>query len=183
MRTAAMAVLALGFITAAPLQAQGAGSPRAVAERVLGALASRNATAFVSDMHPEALAAFKSGVVRGLSQVTAAEDKAEAEKFFQGNEKFDQLSSMPADRFFAAYMGGVFQRMRQEGDVRVNYAVLGEVPEGTNLVHVVYRGRITAGDRSMSDVDILTLRRSPGGWKALLSGELRALAGPATITE
>lgn len=183
MRTAAMAVLALGFLAAPTLQAQGAGSPRAVAERVLGALASRNATAFVSDMHPEALAAFKSGVVRGLSQVTAAEDKAEAENFFQGSEKFDQLSSMPADRFFSAYMGGVFQRMRQEGDVRVNYAVLGEVPEGTNLVHVVYRGRITAGDRSLSDVDILTLRRSPGGWKALLSGELRALAGPATITE
>ena len=177
-----MAVLALSAIAPVPLQAQGAGSPRAVAERVLGALASRNAAAFVSDMHPEALAAFKSGVVRGLSQVTAAEDKAEAEKFFQGSETFDQLSSMPADRFFAAYMGGVFQRMRQEGDVRVNYAVLGEVLEGSNLVHVVYRGRITREGQVLSDVDILTLRRSPGGWKALLSGELRALAGPATIT-
>ncbi|HEU4799478.1 MAG TPA: hypothetical protein VFS94_02480 [Gemmatimonadales bacterium] len=173
--------LALG---AAPLHAQAtAGSPRAVAQRVLGALASRNAAGFGRDMHPEALAAFKSGVVRGLSQVTAAGDKAEAEKFFQGDETFDQLSSMSAARFFTAYMGGVFQRMRDEGNVRVDYAVLGEVPEGNNLVHVVYRGRITAGDQTMSDVDILTLRRSPGGWKALLSGELRALAGPAAITE
>ena len=184
MRAGSVAGLALALaIGSAPLHAQAAGTPRAVAQRVLGALASRSAAGLVSDMHPEALAAFKSGVVRGLSQVTAAEDKAEAEKFFQGNETFGQLSSLPPDRFFAAYMGGVFQRMRQEGDVRVNYAVLGEVPEGSNLVHVVYRGRITAGDRSLSDVDILTLRRSPGGWKALLSGELRALAGPATITD
>ena len=185
MRARILAGLVLGLaLGAAPLHSQAAaGSPRAVAQRVLGALASRSAAGFVRDMHPEALAAFKSGVVRGLSQVTAAEDKAEAEKFFQGDETFDQLSAMSAERFFTAYMGGVFQRMRAEGDVRVNYAVLGDVPEGNNLVHVVYRGRITAGDQTLSDVDILTLRRSPGGWKALLSGELRALAGPATITD
>lgn len=185
MRVRVVAGLVLGLtLGAAPLKAQAAaGSPRAVAERVLGALASRNAAAFGRDMHPEAMAAFKSGVVRGLAQVTAAEDKAEVEKFFQGDEKFDRLSAMPPDRFFTAYMGGVFQRMREEGNVRVNYAVLGEVPEGNSQVHVVYRGRITAGDQTLSDVDILTLRRSPGGWKALLSGELRALAGPGGITE
>ena len=101
MRTAAMAVLALGFITAAPLQAQGAGSPRAVAERVLGALASRNATAFVSDMHPEALAAFKSGVVRGLSQVTAAEDKALLKRLVESHAK--HTGSKKAKRLLEAW--------------------------------------------------------------------------------
>ena len=170
-------------LVTAPVSAQGAaaGAPTAVAQRVLGALASRDAAAFSRDMHPEVLAAFKSAVLRALENARTDEDKAQAATFFQGVTSFEQIAQLPPDRFFTAYMGGVFRRMREAGDLRMAYAVLGTVPEGADLVHVVYRGRMTSGAQSISDVGILTVRRSPGGWKAILSGELRSLAGPGYV--
>ena len=43
----------------APAPAQAAGSPRAVAQRVLNALSSRDAAAFARDVHPQEMANFR----------------------------------------------------------------------------------------------------------------------------
>lgn len=177
-----MLTIAVTSLLAAPLVAQqGAGAPKAVAQRVLNALAAHNASAFAADMHPEAMAAFKDAVSRSLDQLSTDAERQQAEEFFQGNETLDQIKALPPERFFGAYMGGVFKRMQQNGDVRMRYQILGQVPEGTDLMHIVYRATISRGDRAVSDVSLLTLRRSPGGWKALLSGDLRNLAGPSAV--
>lgn len=173
-----LVALVLGLPAPSAAQAAAAEAPRAVAGRILGALATRNSSAFAADMHPDALAAFKAGMTQVLRRATSDEDKAEAVKFFQGVGSFDQILALSPARFFQSYMGGVFMRMRQAGDVKVTYNILGEVPEGAQQVHVIYRGRVVAGERSASDVSILTLQRTTAGWKALLTDELRSLAGP-----
>lgn len=184
--TGAMAVLAGLLVTGgrpAGAQQATAGTPRAVAERVFAALSAKNADAFARDMHPAELAAFKTAVMGSLADLKTDQEKQGAVDFFAGVSKFEQIGALPPDRFFAAYMGGVFRRMRASGDVQMKYQVLGQVPEGKNLIHVVYRARVSQGQRSASDVSLLTLKQSPGGWKAMLSGDLRSIAGPAAAPE
>lgn len=172
------------FALAAPSAAQqprarpDARSVRAVAERVLGALTRKDAIAFAAEVHPEAVAAFRSNVIRILEQAATPEQRAQALRFFGGARSVDDLRKMPSDQVFIAYMRGVFDRMSAAGSLQITNVILGEVAEGPNLVHVVYRARATSGSESVENVTVLTLRRSPGGWKALLSGDLQGLTGP-----
>ena len=63
-------------------------------------------------------------------------------------------------------------------DSDITNSVIGEVLEGDALAHIVYRARIASPKESVANVTVLSLRRSPGGWKALLDGDLQGLAGP-----
>jgi len=54
---------------------------------------------------------------------------------------------------------------------------LGEIAEGDTIVHVVFRtrydGRVHAFRENARDVvDVMTVRRTPEGWRALLNGGL-----------
>ena len=181
---AGLSALLLSGVLSAPLPAQQsrpqarAGSPRAVAERVLASLARKDADAFTADVHPEALVAFRSNVVRILEQSATPDQRAQGLQFFGGAKSIDELRKLPADRVFSAYMRGVFARMSARGPVQVTNSIVGEVAEGESLVHVVYRARVTQGGQSVVNVAVLTLRRTPGGWKAQLEGDLQGLAGP-----
>jgi len=155
-----------------------AGTPRAVAERVLASLSRKDADAFTRDVHPEALAAFRANVVRILDQSATPDQRAQGLRFFGGARSVDELRKMPAERVFIAYMRGVFGRMPAAPEVRITNSVIGEVLEGDALAHIVYRARIASPKESVANVTVLSLRRSPGGWKALLDGDLQGLAGP-----
>jgi hypothetical protein len=155
-----------------------AGSPRAVAERVLASLARKDAEAFTADVHPEELAGFRTNVVRILEQSVTPDQRAKGLEFFGPAKSVEELRRMPAARIFAAYMRGVFTRMGARGPVQVSHVILGEVPEGDGVVHVVYRARVSQGNQAMANVALLSLRRSPGGWKAMLTGDLQGLAAP-----
>lgn len=152
------------------------GGPSVVAGRVLTALAERDAAAFVGDLHPEAVAVSRAGVLRVLDNAPTPEQRARALDFFGGISR-QELNGLPPDRFLVTYMQAVFQRMAAAGDIEMTNSVLGEVLEGDTLAHVVYRARVIARGDTATDVTVLTLRDSPGGWKALLTGNLRGLAG------
>jgi len=57
--------------------------------------------------------------------------------------------------------------------------VLGEVAEGDTLSHVVYRARLTQGANQRVDMAVLTLKKSPGGWKIFLPGDFTAMGRAA----
>lgn len=184
-RKAALIVALAASATTLPAAAQGnpkqpvrAGSPRAVAERVLASLARKDADAFTRDVHPEAIAAFRTNVVRILEQSATPDQRAQGLRFFGGARSLDELKKMPAERVFVAYMRGVFGRMPSAPELRITNAVIGEVLEGDALAHIVYRSRVASPKESVANVTVLSLRRSPGGWKALLDGDLQGLAGP-----
>lgn len=182
--TAALLAIAVASAAAGPAVAQQArsaaraGSPRAVAERILASLARKDADAFTADVHPEALAAFRANVIRILEQSATPDQRAQGLQFFGGAKSIEELKKMPADRVFSSYMRGVFARMSARGPLQVTNSIVGEVPEGQSLVHVVYRARVTQGNESVVNVTLMSLRRTPGGWKAQLEGDLQGLAGP-----
>lgn len=178
----AIAVASMLALAAPPAEGQQprppAGSPRAVAERVLGALSRKDAPGFARDVHPEAIADFRANVIQVLEQSPTPEQRTQGLQFFGGARSLEEFKRVPADQVFVAYMRRVFEQMNAAGNLRVTNTILGEVPEGPNTAHVLYRARVTAGKDSATNIAVLSLRRSPGGWKALLSGDLQALNGP-----
>jgi hypothetical protein len=54
--------------------------------------------------------------------------------------------------------------------------VLGQVKEGADTVHVVYRMSMTVNNIPVTKMDVMTVGRSTHGWRGLLKGDVRALA-------
>jgi hypothetical protein len=51
--------------------------------------------------------------------------------------------------------------------------VIGGVPEADSVVHVVYRIHTDVGRfGETEEVDVLTLRRAPSGWRIMLNDDL-----------
>jgi len=163
----------------APSSAQAPGSPRAVAQRVLNALGNRDAAAFARDVHPQEMANFREGLLPMLRQAAAANKQAEVVRFFPGTKSVADIEKLSVERFFIGYLQGVFQRMEAAGNVRLTNTVLGEVAEGDTLSHVVYRARLTQGANQRVDMAVLTLKKSPGGWKIFLPGDFTAMGRAA----
>ena len=54
--------------------------------------------------------------------------------------------------------------------------VLGHVNEGSDTIHVVYRMAMTVNGIPITKMDVMSLARSPVGWRGLLKGDVSALA-------
>lgn len=54
--------------------------------------------------------------------------------------------------------------------------ILGEIKEGPDTTHVVYRMHMTLEGTPVSTMDVFSLARSPAGWRGLLKGDMAAFA-------
>jgi hypothetical protein len=174
-------IVILGLALAAPLSAQRAaapGSARAVAQRTLVALAARNADGFAREASPQDLAAFRTQLLPTLRKAMDGKQRPEVLAMFAPAKSYEEIEKIPAERLFAVYLGAVMKRVASAGPLQVQNTILGEVPEGDSLVHVVYRQRVTSGASSANNVAILSLRRTPGGWKVVLEAGQLGMGGP-----
>lgn len=176
-------VMALVFAFAAPLSAQrqtaAPGSARAVAQRTLAALAARNPDAFAREASPQDLAAFRAQLLPGLKQAIDGPQRAQALAMFAPAKSYAEIEKIPAERLFALYLGAVMKRVASAGPLQVDNSILGQVPEGDSLVHVVYRQRVKSGATTANNVTLVSLRRTPGGWKVVLEAGQLGMGGPA----
>jgi len=177
-------LVVVSLALAAPVSAQRAtaapGSARAVALRTLTALAARNADGFAREASPQDLAAFRAQLLPNLKQAIEGKQRAEALAMFAPAKSYEEIEKIPPERLFALYLGAVMKRVASAGPLDVQNTILGEVPEGDSLVHVVYRQRVRSGASSANNVAILSLRRTPGGWKVVLeAGQLGMGSSPS----
>jgi len=54
--------------------------------------------------------------------------------------------------------------------------ILGQVNEGRDTTHVVYRMQMTLEGTPVTTMDVFSLARSPAGWRGLLKGDMAAVA-------
>jgi hypothetical protein len=54
--------------------------------------------------------------------------------------------------------------------------ILGQVNEGPDTAHVVYRMQIVLEGTPVTTMDVFSLARSPAGWRGLLKGDMAAFA-------
>jgi hypothetical protein len=175
-------IVVLGLALAATVSAQRGsappGSAKAVAQRTLAALAARNPDGFAREASPQDLAAFRAQLLRNLKQAMDGKQRPEVLAMFAPAKSYEEIEKIPAERLFALYLGAVMKRVASAGPLQIQNTILGEVPEGDSLVHVIYRQRVKSGASSANNVTLLSLRRTPGGWKVVLEAGQLGMGGP-----
>lgn len=98
-------------------------------------------------------------------------------QFFGEGQTKETVAAMSDLDFFAHFLSGVMGQAKAFGDVTLdNLEVLGEVPEGQDVVHVLTRSRAKMGEMEIEGMEVISFRRVAGTWKALLSGKMKGMA-------
>jgi len=182
MRTC-IAVLLLVALTARDPQAQAtpaqtapvqtAETPEQVTQRFVAAMRAADWNGMASLMHQNALKEMR----QLLSGVFEAPNAGPIRQQLLGVSTVQQAQALSDTAVFASLM----RMTTQDADVAellrsAKVEVLGHVNEGADTVHVVYRMAMTINGIPIRKMDVMSLARSPVGWRGLLKGDVTALA-------
>jgi hypothetical protein len=92
---------------------------------------------------------------------------------FAPASSIDEVKALSDRDFFARFMGNVLgiSNAKLEG-----HRVIGKVAEGGDTMHVVARSTATAEGVSVTQMEVVTVNRTPQGWRLALSGEFEGMA-------
>ena len=93
--------------------------------------------------------------------------------FYGAGKTADDVRKMNDTAFFAGFMRNI------AGGVAVNLKgqeILGSVPEGADRLHLVTRASVEAMDIRMTQMEVVTMNRTPKGWRLALSGKFDGMA-------
>ena len=156
-----------------PAQAQTVETPEQVTERFVAAMRAADWNGMASLMHQNALKEMR----QLLSGVFEAPNGAQIRQQLLGVTTVQQAQALSDTAVFASLM----RMTTQDADVAellrsAKVEVLGHVNEGADTVHVVYRMAMTINGIPITKMDVMSLARSPVGWRGLLKGDVTALA-------
>lgn len=77
--------------------------------------------------------------------------------------------------FFAGFLKAIMGRMGSMVSLG-DQQILGAVPEGADRVHLVTRNTAETMGLKMTKMEVVTLNRTPAGWRVALSGEMEGMA-------
>ena len=126
---------------------------------------------------PEALKSFR-GMLDFLTDLPDEEGAEVLVAFFGEGATKESVKKLSDSEFFASFFKGVMAQAEEEGGVDFGEVkVLGEVPEGPDVVHVVTRSKMGVGDLKIESMEVISFKKTEAGWKALLNGEMTGMAG------
>lgn len=85
------------------------------------------------------------------------------------------LDALDDRAFFAGFLKAMMGRMGGVVALR-GQEILGGVPEGGDRIHLVARTRAEAMGLTMTNMEVVTLNRTPHGWRLALSGGMEGMA-------
>jgi hypothetical protein len=174
MRTAVVLLLLVAPFPA-PTWAQAQGeSPQQVTRRFMQAMQGGDWTGMAALMHPAALRQLR----ELLTVLFEAERADDIRQRLLGVSTVAEARALSDTALFAALMRVTIQQNAGLVDVlrTAQLEVLGQVAEGRDTTHVVYRMAMTIQGTPITRMDVMSLARSPGGWRGLLKGDVSALA-------
>ncbi len=177
-RTAA--VIAAWLLTT-PLAAQvpdstaarpASGTAAAVAYDYYAALATDSMVAAARLLEPEGLAAFRSTFVA----FAGTEAGGEILGLFEVASPAE-LNQLDPARVFARFLEFSTEQGGNPLEVLADasFRIVGEVPEGAALVHVLARITTNVDGNPFSDVEVVTVMRTGEGWRVRLPGQVRLM--------
>lgn len=147
-------------------------TPEAVATEAYARMRAGDWASAAETFDPEALRGFR-GMFQPLLDGKGGDGLAVA--FFGGGRTAAEVAKMSDAEFFAGFirsvaggMGGMVSLGEQQ--------VLGAVPEGENRTHLVVRAHAEAMGLRITQMEVVTLNRTPQGWRLAMSGEMEGLA-------
>lgn len=149
-------------------------SPEIAASSAMAAAKKGDWSAYTHRMHPEALAKAK----RMFGAVVAADPSGRMGKLFFGVESTQAYDALTDSGTFVALMTNLTEHMPAFAEAMrtAEFHVIGTLPEGESLVHVVYRTEAKAEDLEVTRTSVLSLRRHGSEWRMLLTGNIEGLA-------
>lgn len=149
-------------------------SPAAVAQRLSATLKKGDWEAYSQLMHPDALTRFRN-MFAPLAEMPEAQEALLPLFDVEGAEEFRKLTDREV---FVRLMANLEENVPGFGEAMRNLemTVVGQVPEGKELMHVVFRSDTAVDKLTVTSTDVLTLRRTPQGWRALLTANIEGLA-------
>ncbi len=152
---------------------QNAETPEQVTERFITAMRAADWQGMAALMHPNALKEMR----QLLAGVFEAPNGGPMRQQLLGVTTVQQAKALSDTAVFASLM----RMTTQDADVAellrtAKVQVLGHVNEGADTVHVVYRMAMTVNGIPITRMDVMSLARSPVGWRGLLKGDVSALA-------
>src|SRR5213594_2183319 len=182
MRTCIAVLLLVALTARAPLAqaipaqtapAQTAETPEQVTERFVAAMRAADWNGMAALMHQNALKEMR----QLLAGVFESPNGGPIRQQLLGVTTVQQAQALSDTAVFAALM----RTTTQDADVAellksAKVKVLGHVNEGSDTVHVVYRMAMTINGIPITKMDVMSLARSPVGWRGLLKGDVSALA-------
>ncbi len=150
----------------------------AAARAFFDALHAANWEGCAASLHPKALEEFD-GVLRG--RLIAAAEGGQTEQvlaLLDGVDDLEGLRALPPDRFFVLIMSSRSKAQPQMVQMlnASRTEVIGEVAEGDDLRHVVYRMSGDLGNNiKFEEMGVLRVLRDGETWRPMLSDELKRL--------
>jgi hypothetical protein len=124
-------------------------------------------------MHPEALASMK----RSFALVVNADKSEDAARMIfglKGNAEFAQLSGAEVFEKLMSFITVASPDLKAALSTATS-AVLGQVGEGDDVAHVVYRTQIKVAGAEVSQVDLMSFKKNGSTWRALLTGDMEKM--------
>ncbi len=139
------------------------------AKSYLAAQQAGDWTKAASLMHPDALASMK----RIFANVIKTDTSGEASKAIFGVKNAAEFDQLAGTAVFERLMAFIMQASPSMKTVMANTTstILGQVAEGSDLVHIVYRTQIKLGSDELNEVDLMSFKKTGNGWRALLTSD------------
>lgn len=182
--TSLLGLLGVGAIVLALSCAMGGGGNTGEATKV--AIEAHNAyratdwATYATWLHPEGLDRYQQILRPSVESAIQVDSAGEVDDTFQwlgksiNTQKF--MDGTQAE-FFAFSMKEIIAAVPalKEAMNSANMEILGEMPEGDTLIHVVVRTSAEAMGYGMSEVSVLTTKKHEGAYRLMLSGQIEGL--------
>ena len=147
-------------------------TPETVAVEAYARMRAGDWAAAAEAFDPAALRGFR-GMFVPLLEGQGGDGLAAA--FFGTGKTAAEVAKMSDAEFFAGFirsvasgLGGMVSLGEQQ--------ILGAVPEGADRTHLVVRAHADAMGMRITQMEVVTLNRTPQGWRLAMSGEMEGLA-------
>lgn len=123
---------------------------------------------------PGELGRFRSMMMSGLESIDESGEHGDILQMLVGPDTtLESLRELSDASFMATIMSGLVGRTGVE--LR-EQRLFGHVAEGSDTVHVVARNTVATKGLVVSTMEVVTLRRTPQGWRLALKSEIAGLA-------
>lgn len=151
-----------------------AASPEDVALASVDAMKAGQYDDFAKAMHPEALREFRSTMLAVVEAASKAKQSAQVLTIFEGVKSTSDLKKLDDVDFFATFLGGAMKVSPEtrEALAEMKVQTIGQLPDGKDVAHVVYRTSLPGSGKSIDTVKAVSLRKNGETWGLLLNGDV-----------
>ncbi len=130
---------------------------------------------------PEALKEFKSMMVSPLEEFSEEAPEEFASGLFEGifgDEKtIEEIREMSDADFFSNFLSNSIEMASEVGGVNFkNLDIIGSVPEGDSIRHILARMYFEIGDMEFEKLEALSVKKIGDGWGIILQGQVKGMA-------